>query len=216
MIEFVTCGARIMPMSAEAANWQLPEPFKPSSTKAPYEMREYFRDKPCMRLLTPEEIEERRQEQLRKEHEERAAMPTLTNAQTVALLKMTSPRRYGSTFARGIATYIERAFKAKPVYADYAALKDLGLCRKAVDSPWHVFTDEGSRCAEIIAKMKAEELDLHMFMEGSGAGPTITFRCMCGKWSATRSRGPNGAKAAYTAYCQHLVQLTPKEAKASG
>jgi len=178
---------------------------KLSTPVVPYEMREYFRARPAMRVLSAEEIEANRQEQQRKELEERAAMPVLTNKQTVALLKLTNPRNYGSTMARGVASYIEREFNAKPVYADYVALKDLGLCTKPKDSPWSVFTDEGRRCAPIIAKMKAEELDLHMFMEGSKAGPSITFTCMCGKWRATRSRGPNGAKAAYNHWSEHVI-----------
>lgn len=175
------------------------------AARAPYAMREYFSDRPAMRVLSAEEIAEYKREAEREEQAKLAALPALTDAQTVALLKMTKPWGAGSTLARGVAAHIQRERKATPVYADYLVLQGHGLCRPGTDSPWHVYTSEGYEAARLIAQAKAKELGLHILIEGSKVRSSMNFSCCCGQWSAAFSRGPNGAKTAYRHWCDHVT-----------
>lgn len=198
-------------MCSALTTWRLPAPMKLSTPVAPYEMREYFRARPAMRVMSKEEIALYALEAERKEQEQLAALPVLTDAQTVALLKMVDFRQQGSTLCRGIASHIARVSGAAPTYADFHALKELGLCRPGIDSPWHVHTGKGAEAAHLIAKTKARELGLHILIEGSKVKATMSFRCACGQWTGSFSRGPNGAKSAYSHWSEHVIAAGRKE-----
>jgi len=163
------------------------------------------------RLISQAEVDANARKREREEQEQYAQIPKLTPAQTVALLKMSGFKRPGSTQARGIAKHIENETKARPDWLDYRTLHELGLCYKPSGEKWHQHTVKGAEYAALIAKMKAKELNLHFFQEGSKVKASANFSCTCGGWHGSFSRGPNGRASAYNRWYQHVIDATPAE-----
>jgi hypothetical protein len=169
------------------------------------------REGPAMRVLSAEEVQANAREREREEQEKYAQIPALTPLQTVALLKMSGFKRPGSTLARGVAKHMENTLQAKPDWLDYRVLHGLGLCTKPPGEKWHQHTAKGAESATLIAKMKAKEFNLHIFVEADHVKASATFACTCGNWRGAFSRGPNGRKSAYGRWYQHVIDSTPAE-----
>ena len=192
--EFVTsgvCEMRTNLLSANALNWQLPEPL-PGTEELLARMREQRgaveRDGPCFKRVEPSDPLE--------------GFPFM---QQMALVRMLSAH------GRGVSKKIMAAEGAQdtPSMADHVALRERGLCIKAEDEDYHQLTYPGIDTAKVVLQALCRKHAIHYLVDSFVAGQT-TYRCICGGWSKTyNGRGGYVWRRATNDFYKHL----PAEAK---
>jgi hypothetical protein len=126
----------------------------------------------------------------------------LSELQTIALLRMAD-----STMCRGIAVHLQVDVQDRPQWSDYRALVARGFAVPPEgDERWHRASVMGASEARRIAMIEARRRGIHFLCEGVNYGSQALYRCSCGKWSISRTRGPQAYDRAQRAFVNHMIR----------
>lgn len=116
-----------------------------------------------------------------------------------------------STTARGLAQRIASTndIQDRPVWSDFHALTEKGLCIRPVGSQWHVLTLDGQDFAKRMLSHLCRTYNVHVMDEIRGDDGSVRFRCSCGKWSSGvfRSSGMYTWRRASNSFSAHLPKV---------
>lgn len=124
---------------------------------------------------------------------------TLSTLQQAALLQM-----HESPVKRAVINKLCEDAQARPSFADYAALVELGLCERNAGKRFHDLTSAGRIAVNTLEKKLCGKFSIHVLMErGRANGFTARFFCPCG-WSVEVRNSTTAPGNAHAQYQTHL------------